>query len=366
MSSRGSRDARTRFAQLSAGAVLVVIALEYGLTSASAAASALDAPTLASARAWEFERHTAVPQSEGDGARVRRCVGGSFRDYLNPLLLFDHFQVRPPAAFPPHPHRGQCLVTYMLTGGFEHRDSRGNVGTVLTGGVQFMNAARGIVHSETPAVAGMSNDGIQLWINLAAERKRDAPVYGKYVSKQFPELALGDGIHVRLVLGTLYAEGELHTSPLESVLAEAGFKHVSFFDVSLDRGRAFDFRVPVESHALAYVLRGSVTTLKPQEGTLSGEVDSFGARAEAHDCLFFDSSPEWKSQHPTVPCSMEPENDHNAGEVPSCRTITFANPEAEAARILLFTAAPLDEPMLRYGPFVYTHKLELGQWIREY
>uniref|UniRef100_A0A8R7Q6X7 Pirin N-terminal domain-containing protein n=1 Tax=Triticum urartu TaxID=4572 RepID=A0A8R7Q6X7_TRIUA len=111
-----------------------------------------------------------LSQSEGDGATVRRSIGGCELRSLDPFLLLDEFSVSKPAGFPDDPHRGFETVTYMLDGAFTHRDFSGRKGSIRTGDVQWMTAGRGIVHSEMPTADGVQK-GLQLWINLASKDK---------------------------------------------------------------------------------------------------------------------------------------------------------------------------------------------------
>ncbi len=95
-----------------------------------------------------------VITSDGAGVRLRRSLGGHDRQRLDPFLMLDEFSSNDPndyvAGFPPHPHRGFETVTYMLEGHMLHEDHLGNRGHLKSGGVQWMTAGRGIIHSEMP------------------------------------------------------------------------------------------------------------------------------------------------------------------------------------------------------------------------
>lgn len=56
---------------------------------------------------------------------------------LDPFLMLDEFKVTSPGGFPPHPHRGQSTVTYMISGAFEHEDFKGHKGTIGPGDLQW-------------------------------------------------------------------------------------------------------------------------------------------------------------------------------------------------------------------------------------
>lgn len=112
-------------------------------------------------------------QGEGRGARVRRIIGSQIlsKKEMDPFLMLDHFNVKLPAGFPDHPHRGFETVTYMLSGKIHHEDFRGHKGTIGPGDIQWMTAGKGIVHAEIPGSKTEASIGFQLWINLKKEDK---------------------------------------------------------------------------------------------------------------------------------------------------------------------------------------------------
>ncbi len=95
-----------------------------------------------------------ITTSDGAGVKLRRSLGGQNQVRLDPFLMLDEFSSNDPnddvAGFPAHPHRGFETVTYMLEGHMLHEDYLGNQGHLKTGGVQWMTAGRGIIHSEMP------------------------------------------------------------------------------------------------------------------------------------------------------------------------------------------------------------------------
>jgi len=186
----------------------------------------------------------AIETEEGDGARVRRLFPtGAMRD-ADPFALLDEFDLRPPAGFPEHPHRGFEALTYMLEGSFHHRDDMGNDSTVTAGGAQrFTAGGRGIVHSEMPGSKGRSR-GLQLWVKLPAMLKGVAPSYQQVDGPGIPE-AVGEGWRARIVVG----EG----SPVRLSTP------VRYLDVRLDAWATFEDEVPDGWRGLVYVLDGRVT-----------------------------------------------------------------------------------------------------------
>src|SRR5262245_44561725 len=127
----------------------------------------------ASRRVVEIVR--GMPASDGAGVRLTRVIGGPALPDLDPFLLLDEFRSDDAsdylAGFPDHPHRGFETVTYMLAGRMRHGDNQGNTGLLGPGSVQWMTAARGIVHSEMPEQEDGLMWGFQLWVNLPARDK---------------------------------------------------------------------------------------------------------------------------------------------------------------------------------------------------
>ena len=128
--------------------------------------------------------------SDGAGVRLLRVLGSDLQRRLDPFLMLDEFRSDNPddyiAGFPSHPHRGFETVTYMLAGRMRHRDNSGNEGLLGPGGVQWMTAGRGIVHSELPEQEDGLMHGFQLWLNLPAERKLCAPWYRDIPAAEIP------------------------------------------------------------------------------------------------------------------------------------------------------------------------------------
>ena len=143
------------------------------------------------------QRVPACEVTEGAGVTVHRSIGTPALHNLDPFLLLDHFDSDNPdeyiAGFPDHPHRGFITFTYMLDGHMRHRDSMGNQGDLEPGGVQWMKAASGVIHSEMPRQANGLMRGFQLWINLPAREKMSDPAYQEFSSAAIPEVALEAG-----------------------------------------------------------------------------------------------------------------------------------------------------------------------------
>src|SRR5512142_1043661 len=143
--------------------------------------------------------------SDGAGVSLTRVLTGKLQRRLDPFLMLDAFGSDDPgdyiAGFPDHPHRGFETVTYMIAGRMRHRDNAGHEGLLQNGGVQWMTAGRGIVHSELPEQQAGRMEGFQLWLNLPADRKLADPWYRDIQSDEIPEFTTDDGATVRVIAG---------------------------------------------------------------------------------------------------------------------------------------------------------------------
>ncbi|HVO18645.1 MAG TPA: pirin family protein [Anaeromyxobacter sp.] len=251
--------------------------------------------------------------SDGAGVRLRRSIATPQLDHLDPFFLFDQFGSENPdeylAGFPMHPHRGIETVTYMLDGSVTHRDSLGNEGTIHTGDVQWMTAGSGILHEEMPHPGPRRLDGFQIWVNLPRKLKMTTPRYQDVLSAQIPEVVSRSGARVRVVAGNV--------DGIEGAVREI-FAGPSYLDVALPAGATFEQPIPRGHTALLYVYAGQVEVSgkavpSPRLAILS-DGDLARARAPAGD-----------------------------------------------ARFLVLSAQPLEEPAVRYGPFVMNTEDEIRQ-----
>jgi len=256
---------------------------------------------------------------EGAGVRLKRSIGTRTLDYLDPFLLLDHFQSKNPAdyqaGFPLHPHRGIETVTYLLTGAVRHKDSVGNAGEIGPGDLQWMTAGRGIMHEEMPQVRPEGVAGFQLWVNLPAKQKMIAPRYQNIHANEIAAVARDGGATVRVIAGKVDGVA----GPISGIAAEP-----MYLDVSIAPHGSFSLPIPRGHSAFAYVFEG--------EGKFGPE-----KRSVATPRLVV-----W--------------DDGDSVEVTT---------EERAARFLLVSGKPLNEPIARYGPFVMNTKAEIEQTLRE-
>src|SRR3954451_22217226 len=149
--------------------------------------------------------------SDGAGVKLRRSLGQTRGLYHDPFLMLDEFSSENPgdyiAGFPSHPHRGFETVTYLLDGHMLHEDHLGNRGDLKSGGVQWMTAGRGIIHSEMPQQLEGRMRGFQLWINLPANEKMKPASYRDVQPEEIPVVELRGGARVKVIAGTFEAEG---------------------------------------------------------------------------------------------------------------------------------------------------------------
>jgi redox-sensitive bicupin YhaK (pirin superfamily) len=185
---------------------------------------------------------TAPIRSEGAGAQVRRPFPSPELRWpaTDPFLLFDEFFVAMHAGFPDHPHRGFEIITYILDGGFEHRDSLGNDVHALAGHAMHFVTGSGVIHSEMPIG---SAHGIQLWINLPRALKSVAPSLELVTPQQIPVLTFDGGTACRLA------------SPSGPIVLKAG---VIYDDVRFERKGTWSVNLPDDWVGIAYVLEGTL------------------------------------------------------------------------------------------------------------
>ncbi|GHF15059.1 hypothetical protein GCM10017044_06500 [Kordiimonas sediminis] len=253
-------------------------------------------------------------QNEGAGATVHRTVGARGLMNLDPFLLLDEFELKAgKGGFPNHPHRGFETVTYMLQGAIEHKDNKGNQGIIRAGDAQWMTAGRGLIHSEMPkSTNGETVHGLQLWVNLPAANKMDAPRYQDVVASDLPQVT-EKGFTVKVLSGTYAGQ----TGPVSGLVLQP-----QYLDIRAESDSLFEHTLPTYHQAFIYVLTGSVRIGK-SEGL-------------ARDLLIL-------SEGDTVSLNAR------AG-----------------TRFILVSAAKTEEPVARYGPFVMNTRAEIEQAITDY
>ena len=260
------------------------------------------------------------------GLPVRQPFPTQRVDQIDPFLLLHHHKSTiSPDNHPgsigvsPHPHRGFSPVTFVLKGEVHHRDSRGNNSIVEAGGVQWLNAGMGIIHSERPSKKIAENGGvqeiIQLWINSPQIHKMDQPAYKALQKSDMPLIIGGDGLsEIKLISGEL--EGKKGpfkaNSPLIILwgrMKTAGKKQIN---------------IPKEYNTSIYFIEGKA------------HIENFGI-SEALNMIYF-------------------ENDGEQISITAKKDLEF----------LLISGKPINEPVASHGPFVMNTQTEIMTAMRDY
>ena len=258
---------------------------------------------------------------DGAGVRLTRVLSHDLQERLDPFLMLDAFGSDKPgdyiAGFPNHPHRGFETVTYMIAGRMRHKDSGGHEGLLQNGGVQWMTAGRGLVHSEMPEQEEGVMEGVQLWLNLPAKNKLCEPWYRDIQSEEVPEITTDQGVLVRVIAGQSYGTpGAIQRENTEPLYLDLQFPNTD--------SAVFEQALPATHNALVYVYRGGLEVVQGDNASavpikrmaiLKNEGDGVVFRAQAN------------------------------------------------TRAILIAGKPLNEPIAQYGPFVMNTREELVQAV---
>ena len=205
-----------------------------------------------------------VETSDGAGVKLKRSIGTSAINYLDPFLLLDEFGSENKddymAGFPPHPHRGIETVTYMLEGKFEHKDSTGAKGIMSSGDVQWMKTGGGIIHSEMPAMANGKLHGFQLWVNMPAKLKMSKPEYIYLDAKQI-KIYKDEEKKIKIIAGKFKNyEGPIKGHGVEPI----------YFDIELREENEFKFDLPLNHNSFIYLVEGNIKIGKDEHQKIDG------------------------------------------------------------------------------------------------
>ena len=271
---------------------------------------------------------TGIPTQDGAGVKLTRLLTQDLQRRLDPFLMLDNFGSDDPddygAGFPNHPHRGFETITYMISGRMRHRDSAGNEGLLQNGGVQWMTAGRGLVHSEMPEQEEGVMEGFQLWLNLPAKDKMREPWYRDIQSEEIPEVRTPAGVTVRVIAGESHGvQGSVQREATEPLYLDLHFEAA---------GQAFSQPVPAGFNAFVCVYRG--------------RLDVVGADAGQPATLE-------RGQMAVLA---------NDGE----EVVLRATAGTEPPRALLIAGKPLREPIAQYGPFVMNTREQLIEAVEDF
>ena len=263
---------------------------------------------------------TGKPTTDGAGVKLTRVLTQPLQHRLDPFLMLDAFGSDQPddyiAGFPDHPHRGFETVTYMIAGRMLHRDSAGHEGLLENGGVQWMTAGRGVIHSEIPQQDEGVMEGFQLWLNLPAKDKMSAPWYRDFSAPELPRFTTDAGVDAIVIAGESHG--------VSGAVTRAGTAPL-YLDLHLPAGATFVQPLPAEHNAFLYVYRGA---LKVGGEAVPVRTMAILANTADSDGVVIEASGD--------------------------------------TRALLIAGRPLGEPIAQYGPFVMNTEQEIYQAVADY
>ena len=258
--------------------------------------------------------------SDGAGVKLTRVLTQNLQHRLDPFLMLDAFGSDKAddyiAGFPDHPHRGFETVTYMIAGRMLHRDSAGHEGLLENGGVQWMTAGKGVIHSEIPQQEEGVMEGFQLWLNLPKRDKMNSPWYRDFKNDELPKFVTPEGVAVTVIAGESHGVTGAVTRDTTAPI---------YLDLHLPGGSRFEQQLPAGHNAFVYVYRGEVS--------IAGKAVPVQRMAILV-------------------------NDAQADGV-----VIEASTDA---RVLLIAGQPLKEPIVQYGPFVMNSQDEIYQALSDF
>ena len=263
---------------------------------------------------------TGQATSDGAGVKLNRVLTQNLQHRLDPFLMLDAFGSDKPddyiAGFPDHPHRGFETITYMIAGRMLHRDSAGHEGLLQNGGVQWMTAGRGVIHSEIPQQEEGVMEGFQLWLNLHSSEKMNPPWYRDFQNAQLPQLQTPEGVAVTVIAGASHGVQGAVTREITQPL---------YLDVHMPQGARFAQVLPADHNAFVYVYRGEV---RIQGQAVPVQRMAILANTAQADGVVIEASTE--------------------------------------AKLILVAGRPLQEPIVQYGPFVMNSRQEIEQAMSDF
>ena len=266
-----------------------------------------------------------IDTADGDGVKLTRIIGSPQLNMLDPFLLLDCFESEQAqdyiGGFPEHPHRGFETVTYLLNGKMRHKDNAGHEGVIEPGGVQWMTAGRGIIHSEMPEQENGLLQGFQLWVNLPRVAKMSAPKYQEYSSEVLPLELLDNGGVVKVIAGVT---NQGTVGPVKN-----NYVFPIYMDVSLPKNSDFNQAITLGHNAFIYVLEGSISI---------------------------------KSASHNVEQTLA---EKTLGILSDGEQLNLQSRDQDS-RFLLLAGKPLNEPVARGGPFVMNSETEIRQAFLDY
>jgi redox-sensitive bicupin YhaK (pirin superfamily) len=267
---------------------------------------------------------TGQATSDGAGVKLTRLLTQDLQQRLDPFLMLDAFGSDEAndyiGGFPDHPHRGFETITYMLQGRMRHSDSAGNSGLLEDGGVQWMTAGRGVIHSEMPEQREGRMSGFQLWLNLPSHEKMCTPWYKDFQNDVIPETTLSNGVKLRVIAGESHgiagAVQKQATTPL-------------YLDVHFPENKDLTFEqfIPHQNNAFLYVYEGEVS-INGSSKNLIVHSKEMAILTNEGDFVLMNSN--------------------------------------KLTKLILISGAPLRESIVQYGPFVMNTKEQIIKAVEDF
>jgi len=262
---------------------------------------------------------------EGDGIPVIRAFPVPGMRELDPFLLFDHFgpiHYEPGGAtgVPAHPHCGFEAITYLLGGEVEHKDSWGGQAAIETGDIQWMTTGSGLIHSELVTEkfkkSGGVMQGLQIWVNLPKKNKQVKPWYQHIKNNNIHVFKEDDDIEIKVLVGQLKGiKSNVQT-----------YSPVSIFDVQFSSPGKINLDISSEQMTIVYVIEGELQFSEESQIASKGQM------------IYFDQS----------------SNNINLTSI------------SKKGSYLVLAGKPLNEPVVRHGPFVTNTEGEMKQAMLNY
>ena len=262
---------------------------------------------------------------EGDGIPVTRDFPVPEMREFDPFLLFDHFgpiNYEPGGAtgVPAHPHCGFEAITYLLGGEVEHKDSWGGQAAIETGDIQWMTTGSGLIHSELVTEkfkkSGGIIQGLQIWVNLPKKNKQLKPWYQHIKKDDIPVIKESSGVEIKVLVGKVKETKSLVQT----------YSPVSIFDVQFSNSDQINLEISKNQIAMVYVIDGELQFVEENKIAAKGQM------------IYYDQSAD---------------------------EINLASISTEGSYLVL-AGEPLNEPVVRHGPFVTNTEGEMKQAMLDY
>ena len=248
-------------------------------------------------------------------------------EMIDPFVLLHHYgpykisEESNPFDLGPHPHRGFEPVTFLIQGEQLHRDSLGHESVVKAGDVQWTTAGRGIIHAEGPTKEfvqrGGTLEGIQLWLNLPAEKKMIPANYQHVKSEDFPVITSEDNkVNIQIIAGNLEDKsGKIKTQTA-----------VSAFMIDVEKDGYYELKISKNEQSLLYLLHGNV--------------------------IINDTDTLIEDENQLIEFQQDGEG--------------FSIKGNEKSKLLFLSGVPINEHVTSWGPYVMNTQTEIMEAMRDY